>query len=169
MKLIRRKHMNKIKCCYFRTKHCFCFKFAEKINTINSFSISLTIVTWLHWWRRGVKGKFYLFRISSFIPVSPRSPRLSNFATITVGRFYISCLNLGLISYLEVRLFQFLLRHTDIIPTKYKEAWKMKKIRCHFLITQYFSLKFTGKTNAVNIFTKSQNQSYGRIHDVIMT
>ena len=48
MKLISKKHMNKIKCCHFETKDWICFKFAEKTNIINSFSKTLTVVTCSH-------------------------------------------------------------------------------------------------------------------------
>ena len=36
MNWIPGKHMNRIKCCHFRTKHCSCLKFAEKINPIHT-------------------------------------------------------------------------------------------------------------------------------------
>ena len=61
---------------------------------------------------------------------------------------------LGLIPYPEVKLFQFLLRHIDIIPTKYKKTYKKWKNCFYFSMKQYVWLKFTGKTNMVNIFPK---------------
>ena len=43
-----------------------------------------------------------------------------------IDLFYISCANLRLISYHipEVKLFQFLLRHIDVIPTKDKKTYE---------------------------------------------
>ena len=72
-----------------------------------------------------VAGKFCLFGVSSFIPVLPGTPW--NFVTIDVCLFYVSYPSLRLISYRDMKLFPFVWRQTDIIPTKYKETYEKTK------------------------------------------
>ena len=43
---------------------------------------------------------------------------------VNIDLFYVSCANLGLISYPEVKLFQSLLIHIDIIPIEYKKTYE---------------------------------------------
>ena len=75
-------------------------------------------------WR--VEGKFCQFRVSSFISVPPRYLRLRDFVRKNTDLFYISCSNLELTAYLEVKLCQRLFKHINIIPTKYNKTYNMK-------------------------------------------
>ena len=105
-------------------------------------------------YNQGVEGKFCQFHVSLFILVLPRVSHLWNFVIINTDLFYISCANLRLISYPEVKLFQFLLRHMNVIPSKFKKTYEKWKKMLPFLDKQYFWLKFTGKTDIINIFPK---------------
>ena len=79
---------------------------------------------------RRMEGRFCHFQVFSLILVLPIILHLCNFVTLNICLFCMLCRELGFISSLEVKLSQFLSRHTNMIPMKYRETYKKRKNAC---------------------------------------